>query len=96
YRKLKLEHMAQMIKLVERNKQLHYQYFSLLKSDHPEIGDAGSVQKEIALVNFKIDSVTFDHLIRIKALGSADQKEKFNNLIDALSKTFAQIQERNR
>lgn len=81
---LREEHHARMVALDEQNKETLIQYLQLLKTDSIHISEKDSLEKIVAVIQLKRAQITLEHFQQLKAVCTAEQKEKFNQLIPEL------------
>jgi protein CpxP len=83
-------HQDSMLKIHDEERRLHDQYFSLLKSNNPDINQVDSIASLMAQNQKRIELITFMHFQQLRAICRDDQKKRFDNTIDDIAKLVGQ------
>jgi len=86
---LRQQHQAVTRRAHEEDRHLHDEYFTLLKTAHPDKTKADSIASLIAAQRAVIEKATFDHFEKLRNLCNDEQKELFDNTIDEIARRMA-------
>lgn len=86
---LRQQHQAITRRAHEEDRQLHDEYFTLLKTAHPDKAKADSIASLIATQRTVIEKATFDHFEKLRNLCNDEQKVLFDNTIDEIARRMA-------
>jgi periplasmic protein CpxP/Spy len=82
---LRHQHQEVTRRAHEEDRHLHDEYFTLLKTAHPDKAKADSIASLIAAQRAVIEKATFDHFEQLRNLCNDDQKALFDNTIDEIA-----------
>lgn len=83
---LRRQHHETVRHAQEEDGHLHDEYFTLLKTDHPDKAKADSVASLMAAQRSIIEKATFEHFEQLRKLCRDDQKKLFDNTIDEIAR----------
>lgn len=89
FEKLKEAHQSAIRELNEKGREIRHAYFELLKSDVIDQQQADKLSDEIAMNQKAIEKVTFDHFTEVRKLCNADQKKRFDEIIEDILRNMA-------
>jgi uncharacterized membrane protein len=80
--KLKDEHHSSVVDFQRKGRELRDGLFDLLKQDKPDTAEVKRRMAEIGENQVAIEKVTFDHFQKVRQLCDADQKKRFDAIIN--------------
>ena len=86
---LRKQHQDVTRRIHEEDRHLHDEFFTLLKTAHPDKTKADSIASLIASQRAKIEKATFEHFEQLRNLCNEDQKVLFDNTIDEIARRMA-------
>lgn len=86
---LKNEHQQSVQRIREEDQRLHQVYFDMLKSNNTDQLEVDSITLLIAEERKDMEMALFDHFKKIRALCNKEQEQKFNNIIDEITKRLS-------
>ncbi len=86
---LRRRHQELMKSIHEDDRDLHDQYFDLLKTDNPDKAKADSLSLLMGQQQSHIEAATFDHFQQLRKLCRDDQKKLFDETIDEITRLMA-------
>ncbi len=86
---LKSAHHEQVEKIQDAIHDLHKEFFDLMKSDVNDSGKVNSIAEAMAQKQKEIEMVTFNHFSDVRKLCTAEQKKKFDEVIDEAMRMMA-------
>jgi len=89
FEELRHQHHETVQQAQEQDHHLHDEYFTLLKTDHPDTAKADSIAAAIAAQRTVIEKATFDHFTQLRALCRPDQQQLFDATIDEIARRLA-------
>ncbi|TAH04977.1 MAG: periplasmic heavy metal sensor [Sphingobacteriales bacterium] len=84
YAQLWQQFQQQLRQLRAADKQLHHQYFDLLKQAPQDTTVIDSVINKISLQRRQMEMALYNHFKQLRQLCTAEQQQKFNQLIDEI------------
>jgi uncharacterized membrane protein len=82
FEKLKDEHHSAVVELQRKGKELRDGLFDLLKQEHADSSEVRRRMAEIGENQVAIENVTFDHFQKVRQLCDAEQKKRFDAIIN--------------
>ena len=82
-------HRKSMRELRKKGKEIRFNYFDLLKQEQPDQKIADELALEIANNQKEIEQVTFSHFKDVRKICSAEQKNKFDEIIGDVLKNMS-------
>lgn len=86
---LRQQHQDVTRRAHDEDRHLHDEYFTLLKTAHPDKTKADSIASLIAAQRAVIERATFDHFEQLRNLCNDDQKKLFDATIDEIARRMA-------
>ena len=86
---LKEMHHEQVEKIQHDIRDLHKQFFDLIKTDVPDSLKVKSIADAMAARQKDIELITFSHFADVRKLCDVKQKEKFDDIIDEAMRMMA-------
>jgi protein CpxP len=86
---LKKDHHERVENIQHALHDLHDDFFNLMKADVIDSSKVNSVADAMALKQKEIETVTFNHFSEVRKLCDADQKKKFDKVIDEAMRMMA-------
>ena len=86
---LKETHHEQVEQIQHELRGMHKDFFDLMKSDVVDSAKVKSVAESIASKQKEIELVTFSHFTDVRKLCDAEQKKKFDDIIDEAMRMMA-------
>jgi periplasmic protein CpxP/Spy len=84
FAELRKQHRDQMDEVQEADKELHRNYFDLLKQDSADMKAVDSMAAVMGETNKKIQLITYNHFKQLRSICNAEQKKLFDNTIDEI------------
>ena len=81
---LRNQHQQAMRQIQEEDRELHDQYFGLLKSNDPNKSKADSISVLIGQQRTRMETATFEHFKQLRNLCRDDQQKLFDKTIDEI------------
>lgn len=81
-------HHTQMMMLDKQNAETLIIYLDLLKTDFVNTTQKDSLEKIISTIQLERAAITLDHFQKLKAICTAEQKEKFKTIIPELTRVM--------
>jgi len=86
---LRQQHQEVTRRAQDEDRHLHDEYFTLLKTAHPDKAKADSIASLIAAQRAVIEKATFDHFEQLRNLCNEEQKQLFDGTIDEIARRMA-------
>lgn len=86
---LRQQHQDVTRRAQDEDRHLHDEYFTLLKTAHPDKAKADSIASLIAAQRAVIEKATFDHFQQLRNLCNAEQQKLFDGTIDEIARRMA-------
>lgn len=81
YEALRNEHRNMVEDLRSKGRQLHDEYFDLLKSPSADSALVNRLSDSLALNQKQIELITFYHFQKVRGICTAEQQPRFDNII---------------
>jgi Spy/CpxP family protein refolding chaperone len=89
FEKLKDEHHSAVVDLQRKGKELRDGLFDLLKQEHADSSEVKRRMAEIGENQVAIEKVTFEHFQKVRQLCDAEQKKRFDAMINDVLRRMA-------
>lgn len=86
---LKEEHQQSVQRIRDEDQRLHHVYFDMLKKNVAEQPAVDSITSLIGQQRKAMEMAMFDHFKKIRALCNKEQEQKFNTIIDEITKRLS-------
>jgi Spy/CpxP family protein refolding chaperone len=86
---LRQQHQDVTRRAQDEDRHLHDEYFTLLKTAHPDKAKADSIASLIAAQRAVIEKATFDHFEKLRNLCNQEQQQLFDGTIDEIARRMA-------
>jgi protein CpxP len=89
FEELKENHHEKIEKIQHELRELHKDFFNLMKTDSVDSLKVNSVAETISSKQKEIELVTFNHFADVRKICTAEQKKIFDNIIDDAMRMMA-------
>ncbi|MCC8425232.1 hypothetical protein [Mucilaginibacter sp. UR6-11] len=100
YDTLRMQHAEFTRKLNEQSNKLRDEFFENIKSPVPDTARAYAIERKLAAMQFRLDTATFYHFRRFRAILDADQQIKFDhilpNVLHMMGRQHPEAEDKNR
>lgn len=89
YLQMRDEHHARVEEIRDSTRLLRHQLFELLSRDSSSTEQAAEITKLIGDKQAEIDMVTYNHFKQVRSICTAEQKQRFDAIIEDILKAMA-------